>query len=181
MKAVLGAVVVSLALAATGLAQSRTAEQAQALADFSKRVGAYLAQAKQLESSLPQLKKSDDAAEISAREAAFGLTIRAARSAARPGDIFTPEAAKVFRRLIKDDYRQRSAHRKQLVLDDIPHFRPKVNQTYPSEAPLATFPATLLAALPVLPEGLEYRLLSDYLILRDVKANIIVDFIVDVF
>ncbi|MEO8678246.1 MAG: hypothetical protein ABI665_04320 [Vicinamibacterales bacterium] len=181
MKAGFGAVAVSLALTATGLAQSRTVAQAQAMAEFNQRVGAYMAQAKQLESSLPPLKKSDDAGEISAREVAFGFAIRTARSAARPGDIFTPGAAKVFRRIIKNDFHQRSAHRKKLVLDDIPHFRPKVNQTYPGEAPLATFPVTLLAALPVIPEGLEYRLLSDYLILRDVKANIIVDFVVDVF
>jgi hypothetical protein len=42
-------------------------------------------------------------------------------------------------------------------------------------------PPTVLATLPVLPEGLEYRLLSDALIVRDVKANLIVDFILDVF
>jgi hypothetical protein len=68
-----------------------------------------------------------------------------------------------------------------MVRDDIPHFRPTVNQTYSSAWPLATFPATLLAELPKLPDGLEYRLLSDALILRDVEANIIVDFILDVF
>ena len=65
--------------------------------------------------------------------------------------------------------------------DEIPHFHPKINQTYPSEWPLATFPATLLAKLPELPDGLEYRLLSEALILRDDNANIIVDFILDVF
>ena len=37
------------------------------------------------------------------------------------------------------------------------------------------------AKLPELPDRLEYRLLSEALILRDVDANIIVDFILDVF
>jgi hypothetical protein len=35
--------------------------------------------------------------------------------------------------------------------------------------------------MPALPDGLEYRLLSDALILRDVRANLIVDFMLDVF
>ena len=151
------------------------------MAEFNTRVAAYQTLTKQLFASLPPLKKSDDAAEITSREVAFGFAIRTSRAGARPGDIFTEPAAKAFRRVVKNDFRQRSAQRKKLVLDDIPHFRAKVNQTYPAESALATFPATLLAALPALPEGLEYRLLSDALILRDVKANIIVDFILDVF
>ena len=56
-----------------------------------------------------------------------------------------------------------------------------INQAYPSASPLATFPATLLEVMPKLPDILEYRLLSEGLILRDVKANIIVDFIPDVY
>jgi hypothetical protein len=35
----------------------------------------------------------------------------------------------------------------------------------------------LLDALPRLPEGLEYRFMGNDLILRDTKANLIVDFI----
>ena len=66
------------------------------------------------------------------------------------------------------------------MLDEMPHFRPVVNQTYPSNWPLQTFPATLLAELPKLPPELEYRFVSDGLILRDTKANIVVDFILDV-
>jgi hypothetical protein len=65
--------------------------------------------------------------------------------------------------------------------DEIPAFRPRVNQVYPTTLPLATFPATLLAVMPPLPDILEYRLLSEALILRDVPANVVVDFIVDVY
>ena len=67
------------------------------------------------------------------------------------------------------------------MMEDIPRFRPIVNQTYPSEWPLATFPAGLLEVMPPLPEILEYRLLSESLILRDVPANIVVDFILNVY
>ena len=93
----------------------------------------------------------------------------------------TREVARVFRRIIKDDFRHRPLRAQKVILDEIPHFHPKVNQTYPSDWPLATFPATLLAALPALPDGLEYRLLRDALMIRDAKANIVVDFMLDVF
>jgi hypothetical protein len=52
-----------------------------------------------------------------------------------------------------------------------------VNQPYPEGAPLPTMPANLLANLPRLPEDLEYRIVDRHLILRDVDANIIVDFV----
>jgi hypothetical protein len=53
----------------------------------------------------------------------------------------------------------------------------KVNAPYSEGAPLSTVPPNVLAALPQLPEALEYRVVGKHLILRDVKANIIVDFI----
>jgi hypothetical protein len=104
-----------------------------------------------------------------------------ARASARPGDIMTPRIAEEFRRLIKKDYRSRSRNDRRIFLDEVPHFRPMVNQTYPSSWPLATFPATLLDVMPKLPDILEYRLLSEALILRDVTANLIADFILDVY
>jgi hypothetical protein len=45
---------------------------------------------------------------------------------------------------------------------------------------LQTFPPTLLANLPKLPPELEYRFVDNALILRDTKANVVVDFLPDV-
>ena len=175
-------VMASLVLATATFAQTeKIAAGTSAIADFNNRVTAYVDLTKDATLGVPPLKKTDDASEIAAHEVALGGAIRAARAGARPGDILTRETARVFRRLIKNDFRQRPRHSQKVMLDDIPHFRPTVNQTYPSEWPLATFPATLLAKMPELPDGLEYRLLSEALILRDVRANIIVDFILDVF
>ena len=53
----------------------------------------------------------------------------------------------------------------------------EVNATYPESQPLPTMPPNLLASLPKLPEDLEYRIIGRHLILRDVHANIIVDYI----
>ena len=51
--------------------------------------------------------------------------------------------------------------------------------TYPTTLPLETVPGKLLRVLPQLPEVLEYRILGRHLILRDVKANLVVDFVRD--
>jgi hypothetical protein len=55
--------------------------------------------------------------------------------------------------------------------------RLKVNATYPEAAPLPTVPPNILQNLPKLPEQLEYRVVGKHLILRDVDANVIVDYI----
>jgi hypothetical protein len=43
--------------------------------------------------------------------------------------------------------------------------------------PLPTMPPDLLAALPRLPPGLEYRFINRDLVLRDLDANLIIDFV----
>ena len=53
----------------------------------------------------------------------------------------------------------------------------KVNATYPPDTPLPTTPPQVLMNLPKLPEQLEYRIVGKNLIIRDVEANIIVDFV----
>jgi hypothetical protein len=152
-----------------------------ATAEFNKAVAAYVEIHNKADGQVPSLKRTDDPKEISSREIALGDAIRELRASARPGDMMTRDIAKEFRRLIKKDYQGRSREDRRIFLDEVPHFRPMVNQRYPSEWPLATFPATLLVVMPKLPDILEYRLLSEALILRDVKANIVADFIFDVY
>lgn len=175
------AVAVLTSLASATVACSQQPAEAPTIAEFNTRVEAYLEVQKRLTAGLPPLVKSDDPFEIAARETAFGEAVRAGRAGVPPGDILTPNVAAYFRRVIKRDFRSRTEPEQLLMLDEIPQFHPTVNQTYPHESPLATFPASLLTVLPALPEGLEYRLLSKALIIRDVKGNIIADFILDVF
>jgi hypothetical protein len=52
-----------------------------------------------------------------------------------------------------------------------------VNGRYPDEVPLATMPARILKELPKLPKALEYRFVGTTLVLLDVPAHVIVDFI----
>jgi hypothetical protein len=153
----------------------------QALAEFEKQTTAYVNWRKSTAGTLgATLTQTASPAEIAARETALGTHIRKARNQARQGDIFNANAAAVFRRVITADYRARTAQKKRLQQDDVPTFAMTLNQTYPSQFPLATFPATLLAKLPKLPEQVEYRLVGTHLILRDTEANVIVDYVPNV-
>jgi hypothetical protein len=52
----------------------------------------------------------------------------------------------------------------------------RVNAPYPS-VPLQSTPPSLLLNLPPLPSEVDYRLVGRALVLRDVQANLIVDFV----
>ena len=55
--------------------------------------------------------------------------------------------------------------------------RIQVNASYPGHVPLQSSPPSLLLNLPTLPPELEYRIVGHTLILRDMEANLIVDFL----
>lgn len=176
------AIVALISVACASVACSKPPqEDTPTVPEFQKRIDAYMTLQKKVIADLPALKNTDDPKEITAREAAMGEAVRRARAGAKPGDIIVPETAAYFRKLIQEDVQSRTAPEKKVMKDELPPFEPAVNQTYPSEHPLATFPATLLKLLPTLPEELEYRFVSNALIIRDSKTNIIIDYILNVF
>ena len=159
------------------------------LAEFSKRVDEYVALRNKLSDSLGPVDQTKSQAEIAARASVLATGIVAARPNAKQGHIFTPEAATVIATIIQEEYRRRSAavtetretQAEEHRLEGLPDFVPQVNQLFPTTYPLATFDPLLLRVLPKLPEQLEYRRMSHYLLLRDVEANLIVDFMPDAF
>jgi hypothetical protein len=171
-------VVASLVIAGPAAAQpeQRVNAYGAAVKAFRDRVDAYLAVQKKAAEGVPPLKETDDPAKLTAREQALGEAIRQARAGAKPGDIFGTELSAHIRQVVRKDWAKRSpADRTGLAEDIPPGTLADVNATYPQSLPLATFPASLLAALPPVPEDIEYRFVGRHLILRDVKANIIVD------
>ena len=52
-----------------------------------------------------------------------------------------------------------------------------INTVYADQAPLSTMPPTLLLRLPTLPEDLDYRFVGKAFVLRDVRTDLIVDYI----
>ena len=170
--------------AATGCKEpepERSANPADTLfADFANRVDSYITVREKLTDSLGDLDPTKSQAEIAARATALANAITAARSQAKQGDIFSPEFSAFVAALIRQEYSRRPVPVIETRDDqqaELPNFEPRVNQLYPTTYPLATFPPALLPLLPPLPEEVEYRIVSDNLILRDVEANVILDFI----
>jgi len=176
-------------------AEDHANPDALVLADFQKRIDAYMAIHKEASKDSPPLKETNNPGEIKAAQDVLGAKIRAARDTAKPGEILTPEIRNKFRRLmypvvtapapkgtagsavkadVKEELKENTEERKEeggkpVVL--------KVNATYPPDTPLPTTPPQVLMNLPKLPEQLEYRIIGKNLIIRDVEANIIVDFV----
>ena len=61
--------------------------------------------------------------------------------------------------------------------DPVKPFRLRVNDTYPDTLPATTVPPALLLTLPQLPKEVAYRIVGRELVLQDVEANLIVDFV----
>jgi len=194
-------------------AEDNTNPDALVLADFQKRIDAYMAIHDKAAKDAPALKETKDPAKIKAAQEALGVKIRAARTTAKQGDIVTPEIQNKFRRLmypvvkptaqdkaapppvnnvpvqgtsvrgtsgkavkadVNETLKENTEERKEeggkpVIL--------KVNATYPPDTPLPTTPPQVLMNLPKLPEQLEYRIIGKNLIIRDLDANIIVDFV----
>jgi hypothetical protein len=156
-------------------------EEARDLKTFTDRVQAYVKMQKKLEGSLPALKPTTDAARIAGHQHALAMKIVQARRGARQGDIFTPEATRQFRGIIRGEFQGPEAQlaRKTIRQDEpsqvIVHLR--VNDVYPENIPLTTTPPTLLSKLPLLPQELVYRIVGRDLTLKDTKAGLIVDLI----
>lgn len=152
---------------------------AGAFEEFSKRVDEYVTLRNRLADSAGTVDESMDQQKIADRASGLAAAILSARPRAKQGDIFTPEAATVFATMIKEEYSRRPPpviDAREDTQEELPNFVPEVNQLYPTTYPLATFPPALLPLLPKLPEQLEYRVVQQYLILRDIEANLIVDF-----
>jgi hypothetical protein len=159
-------------------AGARVNPAAARLEGFDDRVKMYLDARSRADAKVPELKETADPAKIAEREKALGDAIRAERPNAQTGDVFTEPIAAEFRQIIGADFKSRAKPDRVAVLEEVPvSAPPAVNTLYPTDMPLATVPPALLLALPTLPDVLEYRFLGTHLVLRDVKANLIVDVI----
>jgi hypothetical protein len=149
---------------------------APALGDFKARVEKYDQLRKKADDSAPPLKESNDSAKIKDAQHGLAERIGAARVGVKQGDIFTPEISTVFKRLLKPEAQQHTT--KEVLKEDKPVVVAfKVNGPYPDKQPVVTMPPNVLAAMPALPKDIEYRFIEKHLILRDARANLIIDYI----
>jgi hypothetical protein len=157
---------------------------AAALATMNDRLGEYVALHQQIESTLPKLSDAATPEEIDQNQRAFENLMREARKTAKPGDIFTPQAQPVIKRLLAQIFGgPEGKELKASIMDENPvdptTLKITVNTRYPDSVPLTTIPPRVLQVLPKLSEDLEYRFVGDWLILLDAHAHVIADFIPD--
>ena len=151
------------------------------LADFNARLDSYVKKQRALMKQAPIAEEATPA-EIKARQDTLAAQLQMIRRNARQGDIFTPQVAALFKRLMAPELKgsDRRETKQALAEEDgeVAQVHLKVNARWPASEPLTTVPANILANLPQLPKDVEYRISNTrHLVLRDVDANIIVDFI----
>lgn len=150
------------------------------LVEFQHRVDDYMKLRKQALSEMRPLKPTDSPEEIAEHRRRLAHKIREARRHARPGDIFTPEVGGLFRRIIATSFQAPDAAQVRASLrraDPVPPMRLRVNARYPRGLPLQSTPPSFLIDLPRLPQGLEYRIVGQDLILLDSDAALIADYL----
>jgi hypothetical protein len=162
-----------------------TPADAQALATMNDRLRQYVDLHTKIERSLPRLPKEATPQQIDKHQRAMERLMRRARATARPGDIFTPEARPVIKRLLASVFAGPDGKQLRASIMDESQAAPSaaklaVNGRYPDDVPLTTVPPQVLQTLPKLTENLEYRFIGDSIILLDVHAHVIADFIEDV-
>ena len=165
----------------TAAAASGVNAQAAVLEDFQGRVESYLELHKKAERDGGKLRQTESPTEINNTQDVLAARITALRAGARHGDVFTPEIRDSFRRLLAPELKgEEGRDAKEVLKDDAPPSGSvplKVNAKYPDGLPRPTLPANLLLNLPSLPKGLEYRIVGKHLVLLDIDANLIVDYI----
>jgi hypothetical protein len=146
---------------------------------FLERVDRYVALHRRLEADLPPERVTADPEALFLPRIALARELRKARADARQGDIFTPAVADYFRKLIAEALRAGRIQNFLAIVEDenFVSVIPTINGDYPAGASISLMPPCLLAALPPLPEELQYRFLNRDLILWDLHPGLIVDFI----
>lgn len=146
---------------------------------FLQRVDAYVGLHRRLEGPLPPEVMTTDPSALFASKRALAAAIRTARADAEQGDIFSPAMVRYFRILVADALKEGGIEDLLAVVEDenSVHIPAAVNVDYPAGRSISMMPPCLLAALPPLPRELEYRFVGRDLILWDVHAGLIVDFV----
>ena len=144
-----------------------------AAADFDARMLGYAVLREDLQRGLTPLRVTDDPRDILEAEHALARRIRAARSEAHGGEIFTTEISAAFKQALIPV--TGSAICASISDDNPGDFSYSINDTYSKRRPLSTVPPAILSLLPRLPADVQYRFVGDHLILHDTRANVILD------
>jgi len=186
LKLRIAAAALALAAALGGAAAPDCLAQSEEQAPQGKQAGfrEFLAKVHQYDrlraaagSGVPSAGKKATAEQIEKHKTALAGKIQEARKEAKPGDIFTPDSQKAFRRAIDKAHSGKRAAKidRTIVQGEPVKLDLYVNKPYPEKIPLTTVPPTLLQHFPKLPKRIEYRVVGDDLVLEDTESNLVMD------
>jgi hypothetical protein len=168
---------------AAGIEQDKPRVNADAAlsVEFLKGVEAYVELHKKLEATLPPRPEEGTPAQIEAHERALAQLIANSRSRAKQGDLLPQQVRAYFRRQIGGVINgPDGGSMRQAIMEDNPgKVRLRVNGRISDGVPIPTTPAQILGALPKLPPHIEYRFIGERLVLLDVHAQLVVDYMTD--
>ena len=179
-RALLLAAVATVIVGGGAQAQVRKTDDAPALGQFEAAIAQYMALRERLVAEkLTGPTLNSTASQLNQASDALAAAIKRSRANAKPGDVFRPVVGEMFKRRVANIVREQNLAPVLAEIDDDDQklVTPSVHLRFPGAAPMATMPPALLGALPPLPKALEYRIVGQYLVLRDVEAALIVDFI----
>ena len=156
-------------------------DEAAAIKQFETAIADYMALRRRLANELPNPVPNSSSVQLNDASDGLAAAIQRTRRDAGVGDLFVAPVTLVFKRTVDDAVR--TAHLQQVLaaIDDEEAMAraPKIHLRFPGAAQMATMPPSLLAVLPRLPKELEYRIIGRFLVLRDIDAALIVDYIPD--
>jgi hypothetical protein len=165
--------------AASGRQEAAAVGDAAALAQFEAAIKDYMALRQRLRSEITGPVANSTAVELNSASDRLAAGIQRARAGARVGTIFATPIAGVVKRRVDEVVRHDNLGPILANIDDeeVTVKTPAIHLRFPAASQMATMPPSLLAALPPLPKDLEYRIVGTSLVLRDVDAALILDYI----
>jgi hypothetical protein len=182
----IGAGVIAVAVLTGGTARARAQyavfDADAALQVFHERVESYAALHRRLAPPPSSMTSTDPLSKLLTRQY-LASALRSTRRFSQQGEIFSPEIATLFRWMLADSIGELDGEGFLTALNGgvavPPGLHPTVNETY-TMLPLYRIPPDVRLGLPKLPGELDYRLAGHDLVLWDIYAGIVVDFVPDV-
>jgi hypothetical protein len=153
-----------------------------AMRQFHESVESYAALHRRLAPPPPAATSTDPIGKLLSRNY-LAAAIRGARRYAQQGEIFTPDVATLFRWALADSIGERDGETFLRALNGgepiARGMHPDVNEPY-TMTPLYRIPQEVRLGLPPIPPELDYRIAAHDLVLWDIYAGVVVDFVPDV-
>lgn len=158
---------------------NNAAADSEAIKRFDEAIAQYLALRQKLRTEVSGPARDSSSSQLNEASDALAASIQRARQNAAVGSICNELVAAVIKRRIADAVRTENLVAVLADIDDEGHGgpSPRLHLRLPVTEQMATMPPALLKVLPLLPKELEYRIVGRYLVLRDVDASLIIDYV----